>query len=429
MTKFRNNKKLIKYQLIFATLILISFTTVAQNWTGFRGPGGQGITDESELPVSWNDSTNIVWKVEIPGTGWSSPVIWDDLVFISTATDSGKVCRVLALNLSTGDIIWNSKVFDLSSVHMQVKNSYASSTPVTDGQMLYAVFGDGSICALNFEGKVVWQNREIKHYCEHGLGASPLLYNDLVIMPYDGSNPGPDKNLGWQTPWDKAIIVAFNKKNGEIKWQANRGLSRIAYVTPAIMIIEGKPQLISAAGDVVQGFDPENGKRLWSVSNPGEGVVPSITTGNGFVFTSSGWGDPTIRAICPIKPDSAKIVWEMKQDVPKIPSFLYKKPYLYTISEHGIAMCIEAETGNLVWRERIGGKFSASPIMADDKIYLLDENAKTTVIKVAPDFTVIATNNLSGKCQASMAVAKRNILIRTDKYLYCIKNKLFNSEN
>jgi outer membrane protein assembly factor BamB len=407
---------------IIIFIILLSHMSNAQNWPGFRGSNGQGIANDVNLPFIWNDSTNIAWKTIIPGDGWSSPVVWEDKIFLSTVTDSGRICRVLALNLNFGNIIWNSKVLEQIPGHMHAKNSYASSTPVTDGRMLYTVFSDGSIVALNFEGKIIWQNREIKHYCEHGLGASPLLYKDLVIMPYDGSSPGPDKNVGWQTPWDKAIIVAFDKLSGEIRWKAGRGQSRIAYVTPAIMMVDDNPQLISAAGDFVQGFGPENGKLLWSVSNIGEGVVPSVVIGDGLIYTSSGWGDPAIRATRPDTSNNSKIIWELKQDVPKIPSFVYKKPYLYTLSEHGIAMCLNGENGEVVWRERIGGKFSASPLLAGDKIYLLDENARTTIVKVGNEFKVIAVNSLTGKCQASMAIAKGNILIRTDKHLYCIRS-------
>jgi len=405
------------------SLVFLSGIAYTENWPGFRGPGGQGITNETNLPVVWNDSTGIFWRTDIPGFGWSSPVVWNDQIFLSTATDSGKSCRVLALDLDSGDIIWNNKVLEQVPGHMHHKNSYASSTPVTDGQRLYAVFGDGSIVALNFEGKIVWQNREIHHYSEHGLGASPLIYNDLIIMPYDGSSPGPDKTLGWQTPWDKAVIVAFDKRKGEIRWQASRGLSRIAHVSPVIMMVGDKPQLISSAGDVVQGFEPENGNRLWSVKSPGEGVVPSVVIGDGLVYTASGWGDPTIRATRPGPVGNARIVWEQKQNVPKIPSFVYKKPYLYTITENGIAMCLDEATGEMVWRERIGGKYSASPLLAGDKIYFLDEKANTTVVKVGPAFKVIARNNLTGRCQASMAVAKGRIIIRADKRLYCISSK------
>ena len=145
--------------------------------------------------------------------------------------------------------------------------------------------------------------------------------------------------------------------------------------------------------------------------------------GDGLVYTASSWGDPAIRATRPGTADNAKIVWEQKKNVPKIPSFVYKKPYLYTITEHGFAMCLDEETGEIVWKERIRGKYSASPLLAGDKIYLLDEKARTTVIKVGPAFKVIARNNLTGRCQASMAVAKGSILIRTDKHLYCVGSK------
>jgi len=414
--------KNIKYAIILWLALYPNFTK-AQNWPCFRGPDGQGIASGMKVPVLWNDSTGIAWKTDIPGHGWSSPVVWENKVFLTTVSDSGRNCRVVAFDLETGNLLWNTIAMVQEPGHLHSKNSYASSTPVTDGQLLYAVFGDGSVIALDFTGKIIWQNREIKHYCEHGLGASPILYKDLIIMPYDGSSSGPDKSLGWQVPWDQALIVAFDKYDGKIKWKAGRGKSRIAYVTPTIMSVEKSLQLISAAGDVVQGFNPDSGKIIWTVGNPGEGVVPSVVTGDGLVFVASGWGDPAIRAIRPDTTDKAVVVWEMKKDVPKIPSFLYQHPYLYTIIENGTAMCLEGKTGKVVWRVSFGGKFSASPVLAEDKMFLLNENTQTTIIESGPEFRLIAKNNLTGKCQASMAFSKGHILIRTDKQLYCIVNE------
>ncbi len=412
-------------KLFLLYIVWIGSTTfaMAENWSGFRGPEGQGISNETSLPLVWNDSTGIAWRTDVPGSGWSSPIVWDDHVFLTTTVDSGKSCHVLAFNLDSGDLIWNSKVFDQLPGHLHIKNSHASPTPVTDGKMIFAVFGDASIVALDFAGKQVWQNREFQYYSEHGLGASPIIYNDLIIMTYDGSSPGPDKKVGWTKPWEKAIIVAYDKKNGKVRWKAKRGLSRIAHVTPAIMTVGDKSQLISAAGDVVQGFDPESGDLLWTVESPGEGVVPSVVLGDGLLFTASGWGDPAIRAIRPGTKNNGEIIWEYKKDVPKIPSFVYKNPYLYTISENGIAMCLDGNTGQILWRERIAGKYSASPLIAEQKIYFTNEKAQTTVVKTVPEFQVIAKNNLTGKCQASMAAAEGRILIRTDTQLFCVKNK------
>ena len=169
---------------------------------------------------------------------------------------------------------------------MSDENSHASPTPVTDGELVYAVFSEGSFVALRYDGTLAWTNREHKHKSQHGLGASPLLHGDLLIMPFDGS----DGAIGWQTPWDKAVVLALDKKTGQIRWQAKRGLSRVAHVTPNVWRDGDRVQIVSAAGDVIQGMDPADGKLLWTVDAPGEGIVPSVVIGGGMAFAASGSG-------------------------------------------------------------------------------------------------------------------------------------------
>ena len=160
----------------------------SDNWPGFRGPNGQGISDETDLPTTWDTQRHVVWKQTIPGRGWSSPIVWADRVFVTTATDEGANCHVICLDLDSGQIVWDKVVFQQVPDRKEQKNSYATPTPVTNGQQVFAVFGDGSVVAVDFAGNVIWTNREVKHYSRHGLGASPILFNDLVIMAYDGSN-------------------------------------------------------------------------------------------------------------------------------------------------------------------------------------------------------------------------------------------------
>lgn len=420
MSKNKSINTITNYLLISLFLIFFIGCTHTENWPGFRGPDGQGITSDANLPTVWNDSTNILWRTGIPGTGWSSPVVWEDQLYVTTVTDSGRICKVLALDLESGKIIWNKKVLEIVPGHMHRTNSHASSTPVIDGKNIYSVFSDGSVVALDLDGEMVWENREIEYFSEHGLGVSPILYEDVIIIPFDGSGRPPDIHSGWTIPWDKSVIVAYNKHNGEIKWKASRGLSRIAHVTPVIMNVEGEQQLISSAGDVIQGFNPENGKLLWTVENLGEGVVPSVVKGDGVVFTTSGWGDPTIRATRPTLADSATIVWEQKKNVSRIPSFIYKKPYLFSITEKGWAMCLNENTGQIIWEKRLDGKYWASPILSGNLIYLLNIRGSTTIIEAGPEYKEIAVNNISGKYQASMAIGKGRILIRSEKYIYCI---------
>jgi len=215
--------------------------------------------------------------------------------------------------------------------HKQRLNSFASSTPVTDGKNVYVVAFDGSIAAVSMEGKTVWMYRDFEYFSEHGLAVSPILYKELLIVAFDPSSSGADSKLGWQKPWDKAVILALDKNTGKVRWEGKRGLSQIAHVSPQILSVSGKDQLISPAGNVIQGFDPATGERIWTVSSPGEGVVPSVVVSEDLIFTASGFGDSAIRVVrAGGKGDVTKthIAWESAEDVPKIPSMLYVKPYL-----------------------------------------------------------------------------------------------------
>ncbi len=406
------------------TLLLMAFnTTLAENWPCFRGPTRQGISNEKDVPLEWSQTSNIVWKRPIPGEGWSSPIVFDERVFVTTATDGGASFRLLCLDRLNGTVLWNKQVLRQKPGHKQNFNSYASSTPVTDGKRVYVLAFDGTLAAVSMEGNVIWSHSEFEYYSEHGLGVSPILYRDLLIVPFDGSSSGPDRKLGWQKPWDQAVILALDKNTGEVQWRGRRGSSRIAHITPQVLSENGRDQLVSSAGDAVQGFNLKTGERIWTVSSPGEGVVPSVVIGDGLIFTTSGFGDSTIRVVrTGGKGDVTKthIAWESTEDVSKIPSMLYVRPFLFLVTETGVAKCLRAETGEEIWRKRLGGRYSASPVWADGRIYFLSEKGKTTVIQAGGEFKVLAENELNEKCGASPAVSQKHIFIRSENNLYCI---------
>jgi len=421
----------ILYSLVCLGLLLPS--VAAGNWPRFRGPTGQGTSTEKGLPISWSVESNIVWKVAIPGEGWSSPIVWSNHVFVTTATENGTKCRVMALDRTSGRILWDRVVLEQVPLRKEGKNSYATPTPCTDGDRVYAVFGDGSVVALGFAGNVVWTNREVPHYSRHGLGASPILHDGLLIMAYDGSNRvlkagdwpnNPDEEkLGWQIPWDKAQVVALDVSTGKRVWTGRRGKSRIAHVTPNILQEGGQTQLISCAGDAIQGFNPGTGELIWTVYSQGEGVTPSFAMGDGLIFTSSGFEKTTLRTVkTGGKGDvtTTHIAWEQRKGAPTQPSLLYVKPYLYTITDKGVAYCFKTDSGEIVYEERVGGNFCASPVYADGKIYVLSEEGVTTVIEAGPEFKIVSKNPVSERCQASIAASQGALFIRTEKHLYCI---------
>jgi outer membrane protein assembly factor BamB len=395
----------------------------AENWPSFRGPTRQGQSSEIGLPLHWTSEENVAWKAEVPGESWSSPIVWDEHVFVTTTTDGGASCRVLAFDRTSGNLLWNTEVFRQTPGHKQAKNSHATSTPATDGEMVYTVFGDGSFAAVEFDGKIAWQNRDIEFYSEHGLGASPILFQDLLIMPFDGSSEGPDPKVGWQTPWDKALIVALDKQSGKERWRASRGLSRIAHVSPIVVEFDNHDELISCAGDAVQGFNPFTGARLWHVYSEGEGVVPSPVVGDSKLFTASGFGATTLRAIRlggRAEVTQTHIEWEQRKGTPSQSSLLYVAPYLYAVTDQGTVSCYSGDTGNVVWQRRVDGRYCSSPVSADGRIYLLSEQGESTVLAAGEAFKILARNPLGEKCQASMAVSHGQLFIRTEKHLWCI---------
>jgi outer membrane protein assembly factor BamB len=399
-------------------LVVVSFLS-AENWPGFRGPSRQGISTDKELPTTWSATENIAWKTEIPGHGWSSPIVWGDRIFLTTATEEGASAHVIAIDRKSGKILWDNEVLRQETRSKRERNSYATPTPVTDGKRVYAVFGDGSLAALDFDGKVLWTYREVQHHSEHGLGASPVLYKDMLIMTYDGSAVNAEK-VGWKIPWDGALLLALDAATGKVRWRGKRGKSRLGHVTANVVEVGGRDQLISAAGDVIQGFEITTGERIWSVYAQGEGVVPSVVAGGGLVYTSSGFEKSTILAVRPVASGEAEIAWTQTKGVPRIPSFLYRKPYLYTVSEAGIGMCLKAESGEIVWQQRIDGKQSASPLWANGLIYFMSDDGDTTVIKEGPEFEIVSKNSIGEPAQASLAASDGQIFLRSTTSLYAI---------
>jgi len=385
------------------------------------------------LPTHWSASSGFRWRTEIPGVGWSSPIVWNDRVFVTTVTEGNTQCRIIAIQCESGKILWNRLVHELVPLRKEQKNSYASPTPVTDGRRVYAVFGDGTQLAVDFEGNLVWKNEDVRFYSRHGLGASPILHENLLIMPFDGSNRvekagewpnnSKDEQLGWRTPWDKAEITALDTSTGKRVWRASRGLSRIAHVTPNLVPVNGKLELVSPAGDAIQGFDPATGERLWTVYSQGEGVTPSFAFGNNLIFTSSGFEKTTLRTVrTGGRGDvtGTHVAWEQRKGTPTQPSLLYVPPYLYSITDGGIAHCFEPATGEIVYAERVGGNHSASPVFAEGHVYFLSESGETTVIKAGPKFEIVARNALDEKCQATLAISSGAIFLRTESRLYRI---------
>jgi outer membrane protein assembly factor BamB len=396
----------------------------SEDWPRFRGPTGQGHSSETGLPVSWSTTENILWKSPVAGASWSSPIVLGDQVFLTTTTNEGRDCHVLSLDLHSGQLLWDTVVLQQVPRRKEQKNSYASSTPCTDGERVYACFADGSLVAVSLKGELLWTNRDFPFYSKHGLGASPIVYQGLVIMPFDGSSDGPDPAIGWQKPWDQAQVVALHADTGKLAWKTRRGLSRVSHMTPLILPIDGVDQLISPAGDRIQGFAPLTGALLWTIDSQGEGVTPSPVAAAGKLFTSSGFEATTLRTIklggAEGNATSSHIVWEQKKGVPTQASLIVVDDLLYAVTDNGVATAYRTTDGEVVWQERLGGTYSASPVYADGKLYFLSEQGQTTVVKPNATFEVLSRNPLEEAAQASPAVASGRIVIRTEHHLWAI---------
>lgn len=407
--------------------IVTSWAQEPEVWSQFRGSNGQGISKATGLPERWSAEENIAWKMDIPGESWSSPIVWNDYIFLTTATEEGKNCHIIAVSRKTGKVLWDKIVFTQhAQQHRHEMNSYATPTPVTDGTTVFAVFSGGGFAALDFEGNIRWVNTDLDYYSHHGMGPSPILYGDLLIFPVNPSSREEPKNLGWTEPWDKSYLLALDKNTGKERWRGMRGMSRIGHSTPVVTKVNGKDQIISVAGDVIQGFDPADGKRIWSVSSIGEPCVPTPAIGNGLIYSA-----PTNRApILAVRPDGqgdctdSHIVWEKSGYTPMMSSFLYVKPYLYTCPDNRIC-CLDASTGELLWQLRLGiGALNPSPVYADGKIYVMSEQGTTAVLKPSGDpktpAEIISKNELDGLTRSSIAVAGKQLIFRTGNRLWCV---------
>jgi outer membrane protein assembly factor BamB len=387
---------------------------LAEDFPQFRGLTGQGHSRESGLPLTWSETENIVWKTPLPGSGWSSPLIQGEHIWLTTAVDDGRSLRALCLDVSHGQILHNVEVFhkdDPGKIHE--KNSHASPTPVLDGDRVYVHFGSHGTACLTTEGEIIWKTR-LDYYHRHGPGGSPTLEGDLLIIHCDG--------------FDAQFVVALNKHTGQEVWRVDRD-GKHAYSTPLVIDVAGQRQLISVGGEWVFAYDPPTGRILWQVRYPGGySTIPRPVYGHGLVFLSSGYDKPVFYAIRPTGSGDVTethVAWTLERGSPLTPSPLLVGDELYLVSDDGILTCVEAATGKAHWRQRLGGNFSASPLYADGRIYLLDENGNSTV--VAPNkesYQKLAVNVLPGRTLASPAASAGSLFLRTDAALYRIARKV-----
>ncbi|MDG1854273.1 MAG: PQQ-binding-like beta-propeller repeat protein [Verrucomicrobiales bacterium] len=408
---------------ILVTTTICGTSLANDQWSQFRGPKGNGHINTTSLPLEWSESKNISWKTAIHDRGWSSPVIWNNQIWMTTATNNGNKMFALCVDKVTGNVLYDIHIFDVISPQaITIDNTYASPTPVIEEGRVYVHFGTyGTACIDTGNGKTLWTRRDLT--CDHEKGAgpasSPFLFNDFLIFNVDGR--------------DVQYVIALDKTTGKTAWKTNRSVDfsnvqvnqRKAYGTPLIIPRGNEKQMVSIGAKGVFSYDPRNGKELWKALHRGWSIAPRPVYGEGLVFTLIDRDRPELWAI---RPDgngditNSHIVWKSSKRMPPRASPLIVGELLFVVDRNGYISCIEAKTGKIFWQERMKGSFSASPIHSNDLIYFFNEDTVCTIIKPARKLEIVATNKVANEqLMATPAIDNDSIYIRTTNNLYKIK--------
>ncbi len=415
-------------------LLLVLHCVIAQagdHWPQFRGPEGNGHSDAPDLPLNWSETKNVVWKTPIHGRGWSSPVIYGSQVWLTTATPDGRKLYALCLDRDSGRIIQDLKLFDVAEPqYAHPFNSYASPTPVIEPERVYVTFGSaGTACIDTKSFRVLWERRDIE--CNHfrGAGSSPILFQDLLIMNFDGS--------------DQQFVIALDKRTGKTVWRTKRSIDfqdleangkpaadgdfRKGFATPQVTMINGRWELISLGSKAAYSYNPFNGQELWRVEERAQHSASTRPViGQGMIFYPTGFSTGQLFAVRTggngLITDT-HVAWKVKRGVSTKPSILLVDELIYMINDTGIASCIEAKTGDVIWQKRVGGEYSASPVYADGRVWLFGEDGKTSVIRAGRTFELLAENQLDEGFLASPAIAGSAFYLRTRTHLYRIEKR------
>jgi hypothetical protein len=387
----------------------------ARYWTRWRGPSGQGLAVGSGYPDTWSATENVLWRTAVPGRGHSSPIIWRNQILLTTAHNDGRV-SVLSFNRTTGRQEWEAVSPDRTNEALHNKNSHASPTAVTDGQRVYASFGNKGLMAVSMDGKVLWHRSLGTFNNYHGTAGSPLLYKDRLILYQDhagGSQGG-------------AFVAAFDAASGKPLWRTPRD-GTVGWGTPIAIRAGDRDEIVVSGQRQVVSYDPDSGRELWRCRGNTFEVIPTPVVGSGLIFCSSGRAGPTLA----IRPGgsgdvtSTHLAWSSPRGSPFVPSPLLLEGQLYIVNDMAaIATSFEATTGKVLWQGRLGVArpegFSASPVAADGKIFFTNDDGETFVLRAGPAFELIRVNALGSPVLASPALVDGRWYFRTDRELVAI---------
>ena len=405
----------------------------AENWPGWRGPSGDGISAGKGIPTKWSSTENIAWKIAVPGEGHSSPIVWGDKVFLTSSLTEKNKRILLCIDRLSGQTVWQRDVVQSPPETIHRLNSRASGTPATDGKQVYVTFmraegnkviapnvgserlitpGKIIVAAYDLDGNKKWKTNVGDFVSAHGFNTCPVLLEDSVIL--NGDHDGD------------AYLVALDRQSGRERWRIRRENKTRSYVTPIIREIDGITQMILSGSLCVASYDPRNGKRHWIVDGPTEQFVASMVYDGKYVFATGGYPERHTLAIRPGGKGNVTdthIAWRTTRGAAYVPSPIISGRYLLMVADSGIASCFEARTGKRHWMERLPGGHSPSPVSADGLVYFVSDRGVTTIVRPSETFAVIAKNELGESVSASPAISQSQIFLRTHQHLYCIGSK------
>lgn len=409
--------KLFELSLVLSTVLCAG----GDVWPQFRGPEGNGHAGASHLPLSWSETNNVAWKTPIHDLGWSSPVVWKDQIWLTTATEDGARMFALCVDRGTGKIVHDIKVFDTEKPeHVASVNSYASPTSVIEEGRVYVHYGTyGTACLDTRSGKTLWARRDLN--CDHheGPGASPILHDNLLVFTVDGR--------------DVQYVVALDKQTGKTVWKTSRSVDfspfstnqRKCFCTPIVIEVQGQPQLFSPGAKAMMAYDPKTGEEIWKIRYTGWSITPRPVFGQNLLFMINDYEKPELWAVKPGghgDVTETHVAWKITKDMPSTCSPLLDGNLLYMVNDQGFALCVEAESGKIVWKEKLKGKHSPSPILASGRIYLFSEKCAATVLQTGREFKILAENQLDDRMMATPAVAGDALFVRTKSSLYRLED-------
>lgn len=389
----------------------------ADNWPGWRGPNRSALSAETNIPTKWSATEGIAWKVPVVGGGISSPVVWEDKIFLAAA--DGYRQRTLHIScraLADGRELWHQKFWGTAPTrHHGAKSSMASPTPITDGKNVYAFFGTGDVFCVDVNGNLVWYRSLATEYSpfenRFAASSSPVLYKDLLLLQCDH--------------YGDSYAIAIDKHTGANRWRVERPDAWLSWSSPQLVEVQdaADKELILCGSTRVEALDPRTGAKLWTVHGMAHECIPSPVVGHGLIYAVSGPKGPTLA----IQPGGrgdvteSRVKWRNDRGAPFVPSAILVGDQYYLIDDQGVTTCLDAHNGTRVWRNRLPGGYTASPVAAENRVYFTNEQGTTVVVEGGlSKYKEVARNALGEAVYASPAISQGRIFIRTTGHLYCI---------